>query len=93
MANTNTNPSSASANMGWATVAQFKKMLTSNVLDVTFTKQDGSERKMKCTLIPSRVPAAAAAKESTVNVVAYDLDKSAWRSIPVAAIKKVSVVS
>ena len=65
-----------------------KKFLTTllkkNVLEVLFTKADGSERKMVCTLKYEHLPKEEI-KESTrrenVNVIpVWDLELMAWRS-------------
>lgn len=56
-------------------------------LCVTFTKADGNERAMQCTLVESRIPADKIPKTagspttsngSTVRV--FDTEKSEWRS-------------
>ena len=53
---------------------------------VTFTKKDGSERVMRCTLSESRIPAEFAPKSETtakkndeVQAV-YDVEANGWRS-------------
>lgn len=53
---------------------------------VTFTKKDGTERTMRCTLNASSIPTESAAKEKGTRAVpstalaVYDLDKKEWRS-------------
>ena len=53
---------------------------------VTFTKKDGSERTMRCTLNASSIPTESNAKENSTRVIpstalaVYDLDKKEWRS-------------
>lgn len=51
---------------------------------ITFTKKDGTERKMRCTLMESALPARnpdAAQKEHSSDVQpVWDLDAGAWRS-------------
>jgi hypothetical protein len=53
---------------------------------VTFTKKDGSERVMRCTLAESRIPSEHAPKsEGTTkknddSLAVYDVEKSGWRS-------------
>ena len=67
-------------------------ILKFDVVEVTFTKADGSERLMKCTLQKSIVPAATKTdplsqkKVREVNeqvLPVWDIDKSAWRSFRV----------
>lgn len=60
-----------------------------NVKDlcVTFTKKDGSERAMQCTLSQGRIPADKVPKNQTAEsedsgsaVRVFDTEKSEWRS-------------
>lgn len=58
--------------------------LRSNICEVTFTKANGDERTMICTLIPDFLPT----REAVTNVgpqyidqvVVWDLEANAWRS-------------
>ena len=62
--------------------------LKSDIVDVTFTKTDGTQRQMRCTLkdefIGSYTPSqnAKPRKENPnpVNVSVWDVDKNGWRS-------------
>jgi len=65
---------------------------------VTFTKQDGSERVMNCTLKPELLPVVEAKplqegktprKESTTSIRVYDLEKQEWRSFTTKNVTKV----
>lgn len=52
---------------------------------ITFTKSDGTEREMRCTLVESLIPTDKAPKGSgrtTSDAVqrVFDLDKQEWRS-------------
>lgn len=69
-----------------------------NVKDlfVTFTKKDGSERSMQCTLIGDRIPADKIPKNtaspSTADgsaVRVFDTEKSEWRSFRWESVTKV----
>ena len=64
---------------------------------VVFTKSDGTERKMRCTLSEKLIPAAPvvegvakpARKVSTEAQAVYDLDANGWRSFRWDSIKEV----
>ena len=63
---------------------------------VTFTKQDGSERVMNCTLKPELLPEAKPLaegkqprKESTTSIRVYDLEKQEWRSFTTKNVTRV----
>jgi hypothetical protein len=65
-------------------------------LCVTFTKKDGTERAMRCTLIEGRIPTDKAPKnESTTGtnsgsaVRVFDTEKSEWRSFRWDSVTKV----
>jgi hypothetical protein len=55
-------------------------------LCVTFTKKDGSERKLYCTLVGSRIPAEKTPKEdsgrrtSEEALRVFDVESQDWRS-------------
>lgn len=60
-----------------------------NITDlcVTFTKKDGTERAMYCTLVEGRIPAEQTPKNSIATaptsgsaVRVFDTEKSEWRS-------------
>ena len=65
---------------------------------VTFTKQDGSERVMNCTLKPELLPVVEAKplqegktprKESTTSIRVFDLEKKEWRSFTTKNVTRV----
>jgi hypothetical protein len=66
----------------------YVSLLKNGTVTVKFTKADGSERTMKCTLNPKLMPeddqagaVAVSSKPSNDNVVpCWDLDKAGWRS-------------
>ena len=63
---------------------------TNPTTTVTFTKVDGTKRVMNCTLMEGYVPVMESTSERKENkdvVVAYDLDKGAWRSFRVDSIQ------
>lgn len=67
---------------------------------VTFTKKDGSERKMICTLADDRIPENLHPKGTGVKydpdqVRVFDLEKGEWRSFlfsSVTAIERVTSI-
>jgi len=77
------------------------KMLHNEILSVTFTKKDGTDRVMRCTLQASLLPAVVVKegevkKTKKVNedvLAVYDLDKKAFRSFRIDSIKDDGVVS
>ena len=64
----------------------FKNNLRTKVGTVTFTKQNGDERVMRCTLQESVLPAQTDLEESvqkkgpTDSLAVWDLEKNAWRA-------------
>ena len=71
-------------------------ILSSEVANVTFTKSDGSERVMKCTLVDEYIPntdertSTRAVNESVLPV--WDIDKNAWRSFRIDSVKAIQVI-
>jgi len=71
------------------------EMLQKSVVTVTFTKVDGSERVMNCTLMPQYLPeqyrnkAPMLLEQSPLTVSAWDVDASGWRSFRLDNIKSV----
>ena len=74
-------------------------MLRHNIVNVTFTKVNGDERVMKCTLQPTYIPNAPTQNGELVvegtstsnNVAVWDVDANGWRSFRVASVKSVSI--
>lgn len=68
--------------------------LRENVVDVVFTKKDGSERQMTCTLNMEAIdnefhPKSGADQGATVNeevIKVFDLVANGWRSFRVDAV-------
>jgi len=80
---------------------QFKKWTYGLLYDehtkdlcVTFTKKDGTERDMLCTLVESRIPREKQPKTSGSSsgsaVRVFDTEKQEWRSFRWDSVKKVS---
>jgi len=83
----------------WDSFANWLKgILHVNPVTVTFTKKDGTERVMKCTLQPELLPKieikenAKPRKESTTSMRVFDLDKQEWRSFTIRNVKHITTV-
>lgn len=79
------------------TVEEYKSVLKEQILNVEFTKADGSIRKMRCSLRPDDLPAVEASKSeastkkpSTEVVAVWDLDAQGWRSFRIDSVKSYS---
>lgn len=73
-------------------------MLRTNVVTVTFTKVNGEERVMQCTLLPEYVPNASTnngqvlLQESESKAVSvWDVQANGWRSFRVDSVKSISM--
>jgi hypothetical protein len=73
-----------------------KKLLHEHVMSVVFTKKDGTDRTMLCTLLPEHLPAVDKQegdevkflkKQNNESLAAWDLEKKAWRSFRIDSIK------
>jgi hypothetical protein len=69
-------------------------LLNEYVIEVTFTKKDGTERVMNCTLIEDYLPeTTGVGKAASLDAVSvYDVDKEDWRSFRWNSIKAVKVI-
>jgi len=82
----------------WETFSKWlKNVLKVDVATVTFTKKDGTERIMKCTLDPKLLPPAPVTegkKERKINedvLAVYDVEAQGWRSFTIKSIKSVNL--
>ena len=68
------------------------KLLQDSIVEVTFTKKDGSERIMKCTLKEEYLPEIVGAerKKNEESLAVFDLDMEDWRSFRWDSIKQVN---
>jgi len=73
-----------------------KSTLKTYTANVTFTKVDGSERVMKCTLNETLIPQSSEEKKTdrvkveNDNVLAvWDLESQGWRSFKIDSVKSV----
>lgn len=84
--------------MGEYTFDGLVEQLRSAVYEVTFTKVDGEQRVMPCTLSPEYLPESEVSRsrgdgEVNKNVVrAYAIDKQAWRSFRVENVTSINRV-
>ena len=70
-------------------------LLRSEVVDITFTKKDGSERIMKCTLMESKIPTEKMPKgtekaKSDEVVPVFDIENDGWRSFRWDSIRQIN---
>lgn len=78
------------------TKQEINQILREGVKTVTFTKTNGEERVMKCTLVDSYLPEQVDVEEyisrnKNDNVCAvWDVEKEGWRSFRVDSIKAIS---
>lgn len=76
---------------GW-----LKGVLTVQPATITFTKKDGTERVMNCTLCGDMLPVVeikedkAPRKQNDSVLSVYDLDAQGWRSFTINTVKRVS---
>ena len=76
-----------------------KGILAETEATITFTKVDGTERVMKCTLEPSKLPVVELKEDakprkqsdSTKALRVFDLDKQEWRSFTIKNIKRIEM--
>lgn len=74
-----------------------RSMLRHNTVTVTFTKSDGAERVMRCTLQSQYLPSVSLAEgktrktnDNTLSV--WDLEVSAWRSFRLRSVSSVKLI-
>lgn len=80
---------------------ELKETLQNGIVTVTFTKSDGTERTMKCTLIPEYIPVKPVAEgqqlltegltraENPNTLSVWDLESAGWRSFRIDSIKSI----
>jgi hypothetical protein len=74
-----------------------KGVLHTSPVTVTFTKKDGTEREMRCTLDPELYPplkplaeGKVPRKESPAVMRVFDLDLKEWRSFTIKSVKHIT---
>ena len=73
-----------------------RELLHEGVVDVLFTKKDGTDRFMKCTLSQDKIPAEFAPKGSNQKVndesiAVFDVEVKGWRSFRWESLKTVKL--
>jgi hypothetical protein len=76
-----------------------KGILPTTEATITFTKVDGTERVMKCTLEADKLPPAVVKEDakprkqsdSTKALRVFDLEKQEWRSFTIKNIKRIEL--
>jgi hypothetical protein len=76
-----------------------KDMLQMGPVTVTFTKTDGTERVMKCTLEADKLPPVVVKEDakprkvsdSTKALRVFDIEKQEWRSFTIKNIKRIEL--
>ena len=73
---------------------EIKNLLHENVCEIVFTKVDGTDRTMRCTLLEQYLPSSSSndtsAKKINPNImVVWDLDAGGWRSFRTDRLKTI----
>ena len=73
-----------------------RKILRNEIIDVTFLKKNGSERKMQCTLLSEKIPTDMVPKgtnktQSTETIAVFDVENQGWRSFRWDSIKQINL--
>jgi hypothetical protein len=80
---------------------ELKEILSNTVSTVVFTKVDGTEREMKCTLLPEYLPQKPVVEgqqlltegltraENPATLAVWDMESSGWRSFRTDSVKAV----
>ena len=68
------------------------ELLEERSVEVVFTKKDGTERTMKCTLMEKFLPETVGSDRprNDETLAVYDLEKEGWRSFRWDSIKQVN---
>jgi len=89
-------PEAAFNDNDWDVFSKWVKgVLITKVTTITFTKKDGTERVMKCTLRPDLLPVQEIVegkeprKQNDSVMSVYDVEANGWRSFTVRSVKRV----
>ena len=77
---------------------ELKRLLRENIMNVVFTKADGTSRAMNCTLQESYLPdmlnkVTKPRPKNSEAVVVWDIDKRDWRSFRYDTVQHIKTVS
>jgi len=76
----------------------FEELLTDQVVTVSFVKKDGTDRNMRCTLMPEWLPVkdlpetdeTTQRSKSETSVAVFDLDIKGWRAFNIDSVKSIT---
>jgi hypothetical protein len=78
----------------------FESLLKNEIVTITFTKKNGTEREMRCTLKQTLLPLAEVVEsteedkpkraKSETSIAVYDLDVEGWRAFSIDSVKTIS---
>jgi len=78
----------------------FESVLKNEIVTITFTKKDGTEREMRCTLKQDLLPVTEVVEsteedkpkraKSETSVAVFDLDLNGWRAFSIDSVKTIS---
>lgn len=78
----------------------FESLLKNEIVTITFTKKDGTERSMRCTLKQGLLPLTEVVEsteedkpkraKSETSVAVYDLDVEGWRAFSIDSVKTIT---
>jgi hypothetical protein len=71
-------------------------LLQEGIVTVKFTKKDGSERTLKCTLKQDMIPSDKMPKESnrkkpSESIAVFDVENDGWRSFRLDSVKELNI--
>ena len=71
-----------------------EELLKTSIVTISFTKKDGTERQMLCTLGESKIPSEKLPKnsgkaKSEQSMAVFDIEKQEWRSFRLDSVKKI----
>lgn len=71
-------------------IEELRKLLSTDIVTVTFTKKDGSKREMVCTTMENYIPPVSGNSVVSDNLVTvWDLEIQEWRSFKFDSVQSV----
>ena len=78
----------------------FESLLKNEIVTITFTKKDGTDREMRCTLKQDLLPVTEVVEsieedkpkraKSETSVAVFDLDVEGWRAFSIDSVKTIT---